>query len=277
MELDKKMEMALPVFLGLLGAMICCVMVSVKGPGIIGCFAENSGRQAKQEFSDKESIPFYTELPGERYDLIRELYKSAETKNLVIDFFTRICGCRETAESILVNADANNISPALAFALAWEESRFNSQAVNSKNRDGSIDRGLFQLNNLSFPHIDTQAFFDTELNARYGMSHLRFCMDAGGTEIAALAMYNAGTGRVRSTGTPHSTLDYIHRILLNKQRIDTQFRARLADHADVLSSADNYIRAHRDYWQNFMYTESSEKLAITHSGRFRFVLLMLRS
>ena len=58
------------------------------------------------------------------------------------------------------------------------------------------------------------------------MSHLRFCLDTGGSEIAALAMYNAGTGRVNSTGTPRSTLDYVNRILENRLTIEKRFLMR---------------------------------------------------
>jgi hypothetical protein len=60
------------------------------------------------------------------------------------------------------------------------------------------------------------------------MSHLRHCLDTGGTEIAALAMYNAGANRVRNTGTPKTTLDYISRILENRRRIESRFLEREA-------------------------------------------------
>jgi hypothetical protein len=43
------------------------------------------------------------------------------------------------------------------------------------------------------------------------------------TEIAALAMYNAGAGRVTASGAPKSTLDYISRILENKNKIENKF------------------------------------------------------
>jgi hypothetical protein len=51
-------------------------------------------------------------------------------------------------------------------------------------------------------------------------------MDIGGTEIAALAMYNAGTVRVRNTGTPKTTLDYVSRILENRSRVERRFQER---------------------------------------------------
>jgi hypothetical protein len=99
--------------------------------------------------------------------------------------------------------------------------------MNRHNRDGSIDRGLFQLNNRSFPNLENSAFFDIKSNARYGISHLRHCLDSGGSEISALAMYNAGAGRVSTSGAPKVTLDYISRILENRGRLESRFHAML--------------------------------------------------
>jgi len=79
------------------------------------------------------------------------------------------------------------------------------------------------LNNRTFPHLELQAFFSPELNSWHGMSHLRYCIDTGRSEIAALAMYNAGAGRVTSSGAPKATLDYISRILENRNKIENSF------------------------------------------------------
>jgi hypothetical protein len=168
-------------------------------------------------------VNFFKKVRLERRDHIQELYRQPESLELVIDFFTGLCPSREVAEAILVSADCFNIPPALAFALAWEESEFNPFAVNSTNSNGSIDRGLFQLNSRSFPHLEIQAFFSPDINSWHGMSHLRYCIDTGRSEIAALAIYNAGTGRVTSSGAPKSTLDYISRILENKNKIENSF------------------------------------------------------
>jgi hypothetical protein len=166
--------------------------------------------------------------PEVHEDLIFDCYREPASRDWVILFFTRICGSREVAESVLINAENHNVSPSLAFALCWEESRYRIDAVNRRNQDGSIDRGLFQLNNRSFPALTDADFFNPRVNAWYGMGHLRFCLDTGGSEIAALAMYNAGTGRVRSTGTPKNTLDYISRILASRRKIDNLFRTETA-------------------------------------------------
>ncbi|MDR0455740.1 MAG: lytic transglycosylase domain-containing protein [Treponema sp.] len=177
---------------------------------------------AKEDIIE-EANKFFSENRAERRDFILDLYRDTQARNRVVDFFGVICSSPEIIEVILENANSFDIPPALAFALAWEESRLNPYAVNNNNRDGSIDRGLFQLNNNSFPRLEIPAFFNPGINAQNGMSHLRHCLDVGGSEIAALAMYNAGTNRVNSSGTPRSTLDYISRIVENRRKIEDLF------------------------------------------------------
>jgi hypothetical protein len=174
--------------------------------------------------------------PGEA-DFILGIYRNTHYQEWVVEFFAALTGSREIAAVVLANAEVYNIPPALAFALCWEESRYNIRAVNRKNRNQSVDRGLFQLNSMSFPNIKDEDFFNPGINARYGLSHLRWCLDNAGTEVAGLAMYNAGTTRVRSSGTPQMTLDYISRILKRQRGIEELFRAdysvRVAVEADT--------------------------------------------
>jgi soluble lytic murein transglycosylase-like protein len=171
---------------------------------------------------------FLNPLPKPAGDRILEYYRDPGYRDAVVAFFATLCGSPNVAAVILSNAAAQNVSPSLAFALCWEESRYNPRAVNRKNRNESVDRGLFQLNNRSFPNIADADFFNPSINAWYGLSHLRLCLDTGGTEVAALAMYNAGTGRVRSLGAPKITLDYIQRILEVRQKIERIFAAEFS-------------------------------------------------
>ncbi|GHT74423.1 hypothetical protein FACS1894124_4280 [Spirochaetia bacterium] len=156
-------------------------------------------------------------------DLILKAYRDSATRERVAAFFGGIMRSPELAYIILDNADVYNIPPSLAFALCWEESRFNTQAVNRANQNGSVDRGLFQLNNKSFPQIAEQDFFNPRLNASYGLSHLRWCLDTGGSLVAGIAMYNAGTNRVADGGTPKRTLDYVSHVLDSQSRIEDIF------------------------------------------------------
>lgn len=158
-----------------------------------------------------------------KIDLIMDSYRNPEIQESVIEFFTELCGSWEVAISVLSNADLFEIPPSLAFALCWQESRFNPRAYNNANENGSIDRGLFQLNNRTFPDMEVSDFYNPEINAYYGMRHLSSCIDMGGTEIIALTIYNAGLGRVRNTGAPFKTLQYVSRIHEYRARIEAHF------------------------------------------------------
>ena len=155
-------------------------------------------------------------------DFILASYRDPALLEWVTAFFRDLCGSREIAELILSNAAEFGVSPSLAFSLSWEESRYNTRAFN-RNRNNTVDRGLFQLNSASFPNLEEEDFYDPGINTRYGIAHLRWCLDNAGTEVAALAMYNAGHHRIHSGGTPRSTLDYVSRILRRQHKIEELF------------------------------------------------------
>jgi hypothetical protein len=227
-----KIEVLLAEFAGVLASMFVCALIAVYGPG--GLAVVFSARAEPELSGPAPEHPLLASLPApdDNRSLIQDLYRDPDYRNWVVSFFTSLCGSRHIAAVILANAAAFHVAPSLAFALCWEESRCNPQAVNRANRDESVDRGLFQLNNRSFPKIAEADFFNPSINAWYGMAHLRVCLDSGGTEIAALAMYNAGTGRVRSLGAPKNTLDYIHRILDRRERIERAFQTEALREAE---------------------------------------------
>jgi hypothetical protein len=71
--------------------------------------------------------------------------------------------------------------------------------------------------------LTEETFFDPRRNAYYGMAHLRWCLDTGGSVVAGLAMYNAGTNRVNAGGTPKKTLDYVSHVLRVQADIEDLF------------------------------------------------------
>jgi soluble lytic murein transglycosylase-like protein len=177
-------------------------------------------------WSARENAAYTAEILEslDRPDRILDCYRNEANRLEVLAFFSALVQSGEIAGSILVNADKFDIPPSLAFALCWGESRFNPRAVNRTNRNHTVDRGLFQLNSESFPSLQEADFFIPELNAYYGMAHLRWCLDAGGSEVAGLAMYNAGTNRVKAGTTPRRTLDYVSRILEFRNGIESLFQ-----------------------------------------------------
>ncbi len=155
-----------------------------------------------------------------------ELYRQPHSRAAVEWFYTQVTGNRTVALSILENADKNNIPLSLAFSLAFVESRFRPNAVN-KNSNLTIDRGLFQLNSASFPRLTEEEFFDPATSAKYGMIHLRWCMDVAGkgNDVTALAMYNAGTTRVKANKTPQHTLNYVAKISAYRVKLESKFNS----------------------------------------------------
>jgi len=222
-----KVKLLIPIFTGVSCSMLLCAIIAdysglFKKTVPVTPIIEDEEDDYEEEdfsalFSLSENIP----------DSILGYYRNPEYKGWVVEFFTAICSNAVIARAILDSCDEFDIPPALAFALCWEESRFNPNAINKKNRNGTVDRGLFQLNNKSFPHLDILSFYDINTNAHYGVGHLRFCMNSSVNEISALAMYNVGTGRVRSTGAPEVTLNYTSRILENRRKVENRFFSRL--------------------------------------------------
>lgn len=149
-------------------------------------------------------------------------YRQSMSRDAVEWFYFQITGNRDVAQAILLEADKNDIPVSLAFALAFTESGFNVKAINN-NSNSTTDRGLFQLNSNSFPKLSEADFFDPYVSAKYGMSHLKFCLASAGNEISALAMYNAGTSRVRQNKTPQSTLNYIGKIVTYQNMLEKLF------------------------------------------------------
>ncbi|MBI9101977.1 MAG: lytic transglycosylase domain-containing protein [Spirochaetales bacterium] len=153
------------------------------------------------------------------------LYRFPEFRENVVAFYSEETGSESIALLILQAAEAHDIPLSLAFSLAWVESRYNPQAVNYNS--SSIDRGLFQLNSRSFPGLTEDEFFDPAVNSGFGMDYLRQCLEAGDTEIVALAMYNAGRARVSGRGTPLMTLEYISKILEYQEGLEERFSDHL--------------------------------------------------
>jgi hypothetical protein len=192
---------------------------------------------AENEWENHPGLALLILSSEEKRDLILTSYRDPSFQAEVVAFFQGICGSEDIADVILSNASVLDVSASLAFSLCAEESAYKPRAVN-RNRNETIDRGLFQLNSATFPKLTTDDFFDPGLNAWYGLSHLRWCLDTAGTDVAGLAIYNAGASRVGSAGTPKKTLDYVSRILKRQQKIEELF---IAEYIRILQSRNSEI------------------------------------
>ncbi len=219
------------LFFFLFTLVMCAGKVLYKGYNAFAeCFSvasydSDSYSYKKNDAIAVEDVYTFATSNGEG-DMALKLYRASDVQNDVISFYSSLTGNKNISVAILRHADENNISPSLAFALSWEESRFTPTAVNMNS--ASVDRGLFQLNNKSFPNLSEAEMFTPDINAKYGLSHLRFCIDMGGNDITGLAMYNAGIPAVQNGKTPSQTLEYVSRILSYKEAADIALMQFLA-------------------------------------------------
>ena len=154
------------------------------------------------------------------------LLRQPKTRASVEWFYIGVTGNRDVSLAILEAAEENSIPLSLAFSLAYAESRYKPTAKNV-NTNGSVDRGLFQLNSGTFKNLTEAQFYDPNVSAHKGLEHLRFCLDTAGNEIAAMAMYNAGTNKVHDNRTPKVTLDYISQIESYRNALDQSFETEV--------------------------------------------------
>lgn len=187
----------------------------------IANFSEQTEEELTAAFQDYLT-EFTVKKLNDNTDNGLTLYRQPLSKAAVEWFYYQITGNREVTTAILTEAEKNDIPLSLAFALAHTESSYNVKAVH-RNTNNTIDRGLFQLNSSSFPALSELEFYNPEISARYGLSHLKFCLSYAGNEISGLAMYNAGTTRVRSNKTPLVTLNYVGNILAYQKMLEQLF------------------------------------------------------
>lgn len=154
-------------------------------------------------------------------------FNTPSSRASVIAFLEERIGDPVVAEALIEAADRHHLDPALVVAVSWQESRFRTTAAGV-NTNSSIDRGLMQLNSSTFTFLSEEDFYNPYLNANYGASYLRKTMDISGNTVTALAMYNAGPGRVGSLGAPRITLNYIDQIFEYRDNLTRGFHDKYA-------------------------------------------------
>jgi soluble lytic murein transglycosylase-like protein len=91
-------------------------------------------------------------------------------------------------------------------AIIETESNWNPEAINT-NSDGSIDRGLGQLNSSWFHNEDWR---DPVVNIRYALLHLEYIRTQCDSWYQATIAYNCGLGRI--SNPPIQSVDYAIRV-----------------------------------------------------------------
>lgn len=160
----------------------------------------------------------------------------ATREKLIIEYYSDIIGNKQIASHVIKYSKLNDIDASLLAAVINVESSFNPKAVN-KNKNGSMDRGLCQLNNKTFKNLSVNEFYNPETNIKHGANFLKWCtVESKNNVVKALAYYNAGIGNVSRKKVGESTLNYINKVLKNKQQFDDGLKIYLSENLDIINN-----------------------------------------
>jgi soluble lytic murein transglycosylase-like protein len=117
---------------------------------------------------------------------------------------------------ILAVAAEAGIPPNFALAVALTENPgLDAEAVNT-NADGSLDRGIMQLNDKWF----AGEWQDPEINIRAGCMHIKALSMRGLNWWQVAISYNAGYARLATGKPPDSSIEYANRVLARWQELE---------------------------------------------------------
>jgi soluble lytic murein transglycosylase-like protein len=105
------------------------------------------------------------------------------------------------------------VPPNYALAVAMCESGLNPSVISTVNQNGSVDRGLFQLNSYVYPDVEWD---DPETNIRLGITHLKWLarMECHNTYWAVAISYNAGHSYLLNKMVPpDSSIDFANKVM----------------------------------------------------------------
>jgi len=138
-------------------------------------------------------------------------------------------------------ANQYGVNPALALAIAQQESSFNPAAVSAPNKNGSVDYGLMQINssNLASLGLTPATALDPDANVQAAMKLLAgYTSQYGGDPSLIAAAYNEGPGNV-AAGLPDTA--YVNSILSNMTLFGSGAGDSLASPADLGGDLSNIL------------------------------------
>ena len=148
--------------------------------------------------------------------------KMLHSGDIKLNYYTGVIENENIAKLAIDYSEKEGIDTSLLVALMKTESNFNPNAINY-NYNGSVDRGLCQLNSKTFPNLSKKDFYDPETNIRIAASFLRWCLENSDYNLVrALAYYNAGWGNVTNENVGDLTLNYIQKITTYKKTFDDE-------------------------------------------------------
>jgi len=152
-------------------------------------------------------------------------------KNLIVSgrieevyrFYDEYTGNREITYNIINNGLAFGIPVNLLFSLAYVESQFTPTAINGKkNKDGTVDYGLFQINSYTFRQYTRKYCMKLENNVRLASTYLVEKYRKYGNWEEAFLSYNAGNTELVKNGS----IKHFIGVLKFERKLDKKFNER---------------------------------------------------
>lgn len=134
------------------------------------------------------------------------------------------------ADCIDTAAARHGLDPDLVRAVAYFESRLNPTAIN-KNKNGTVDVGLMQINSVHFPRlanegIDHRRLTNACLNADVGAAMLRDSIARYGPTWLAVGSYHSRTDGLRSAYANSVRAIYLARPWARREPLPGQAASR---------------------------------------------------
>lgn len=198
-----------------------------------------------EEFSPLQEVqlPTTAELASTEYmpsPSFQEDLKSFQLQELERQFYTTLTGDIKIVDMV-ISYNRGRMSLDVLFAMMEKESSFNIYAINTNVDDDtgivlSVDRGLFQLNSLSYPELSESDFFNLDINIPTGIGHIAsdYAWAKRNLKIALYA-YNAGRTKVEENRVPSCTYDYAEYIVQRSSEIALAKKQFIRRELDILN------------------------------------------
>lgn len=144
----------------------------------------------------------------------------------IIDFYTQYTRNPVISDAIIKYAIHYEMPINLAFALSYVESAGFKIRAYRRNDNGTIDRGLFQLNNSYRKGWKTEDFYNVEKNVREGIRYwAEECAATNRPIPMTFIAYNYGpfSVPVRDNFIPEDRVEYVDDILSYEDMLNVEF------------------------------------------------------
>lgn len=129
---------------------------------------------------------------------------------LIISFIISI---NLQAESYYIQAGKHfGINPQILWAIAHKETKHNPKLISKKNKNGTYDIGIMQINSVHLPRLKNEYnitendLLDPKINIFIGAEILKKCFDKHGATQNGITCYN---GRIKNNAYGRDVLEIL--------------------------------------------------------------------